>query len=102
MKRLSVVRHSGPGVDKIHRGMRRFGRLKPDYRRTDVHSVALKLATVDPDGAFHPSSNGRPGVSGMMTWMMGRSKMLNPKIKKTQPTRVDWVGLTGGRVSFRS
>jgi hypothetical protein len=77
--RGEALRH-GRGQDPP--GHARFGRLKPDYRRNDVHSVALKLATVDPDGAFHSSSNGRPGVSGTMTRMMGRSKMLNPKTNK--------------------
>jgi ATP-dependent DNA helicase RecG len=52
MKRVGMVERSGRGVDKIYRGMLRFGRPEPDYRRTDVHSVVLKLATVDADEAF--------------------------------------------------
>ena len=31
----------GPGVDKIYRGMLRFGRPRPDCRRTDVQRVVL-------------------------------------------------------------
>lgn len=52
MKRIGVVERSGRGVDKIYRGMLRFGRPEPDYSNTDDHSVILKLATVDADEAF--------------------------------------------------
>ena len=52
MKRVGVVERSGRGVDKIYRGMLRFGRPEPDYRRTDAQSVVLQLATVDADEAF--------------------------------------------------
>lgn len=52
MKRVGIVERSGRGVDKIYRGMLRFGRPEPDYRRTDTQNVVLKLATVDADEAF--------------------------------------------------
>ena len=52
MKRVGVVERSGRGVDTIYRGMLRFGRPEPDYRRTDAQSVVLRLATVDADEAF--------------------------------------------------
>ena len=52
MKRIGVVERSGRGVDKIYRGMLRFGRPEPDYRRTDATSVILRLATTDADEAF--------------------------------------------------
>ena len=52
MKRIGVVERSGRGVDKIYRGMLRFGRPEPDYSNTDDYSVILKLATVDADEAF--------------------------------------------------
>lgn len=52
MKRVGVVERSGRGVDKIYRGMLRFGRPEPDYRRTDAQNVVLRLATVDADEAF--------------------------------------------------
>lgn len=52
MKRIGVVERSGRGVDKIYRGMLRFGRPEPDYSRTDDYSVVLQLATVDADEAF--------------------------------------------------
>lgn len=52
MKRVGVVERSGRGVDKIYRGMLRFGRPEPDYRRTDTQNVVLRLATVDADEAF--------------------------------------------------
>ncbi len=52
MKRIGIVERSGRGVDKIYRGMLRFGRPEPDYRRTDAQNVVLRLATVDADEAF--------------------------------------------------
>lgn len=52
MKRIGVVERSGRGVDKIYRGMLRFGRPEPDYRRTDASNVVLRLATTDADEAF--------------------------------------------------
>ena len=66
MKRVGLVERSGRGVDKIYRGMLRFGRPEPDYRRTDALSVVLRLATVDADEAFLKlvvSEEGRRGAA---------------------------------------
>lgn len=52
MKRIGIVERSGRGVDKIYRGMLRFGRPEPDYGRTDNDSVVLQLSTVDADEPF--------------------------------------------------
>lgn len=52
MKRIGIVERSGRGVDKIYRGMLRFGRPEPDYSRTDRTSVVLQLATVEADEMF--------------------------------------------------
>ena len=52
MKRIGIVERSGRGVDKIYRGMLRFGRPEPDYSRTDGNSVVLRLATVEADEVF--------------------------------------------------
>lgn len=52
MKRIGIVERSGRGVDKIYRGMLRFGRPEPDYSRTDTNNVVLQLATVDADEVF--------------------------------------------------
>ena len=52
MKRIGIVERSGRGVDKIYRGMLRFGRPEPDYSRTDSNSVVLQLATVEADEVF--------------------------------------------------
>lgn len=52
MKRIGVVERSGRGVDKIYRGMLRFGRPEPDYSHTNDYSVILQLATVEADEAF--------------------------------------------------
>ncbi len=52
MKRIGVVERSGRGVDKIYRGLLRFGRPVPDYSRTDSHSVVVSLATGAADLLF--------------------------------------------------
>lgn len=52
MKRIGIVERSGRGVDKIYRGMLRFGRPEPDYSRTDSASVVLQLATTAADEVF--------------------------------------------------
>lgn len=52
MKRIGVVERSGRGVDTIYRGMLRFGRPQPDYRRTSAHSVVVQLSTEEADPAF--------------------------------------------------
>ena len=52
MKRVGIVERSGRGVDKIYRGMLRFGRPEPDYSRTDVNNVVLQMATVEADEIF--------------------------------------------------
>ena len=52
MKRIGIVERSGRGVDKIYRGMLRFGRPEPDYSRTDSNNVVLQLATVNADETF--------------------------------------------------
>ena len=38
MKRIGVVERSGRGVDKIFRGLLKFGRPAPDYSRTDANN----------------------------------------------------------------
>ena len=52
MKRIGVVERSGRGVDKIYRGLLKFGRPAPDYSRTDSQSVVVRLATDAADLAF--------------------------------------------------
>ncbi|TCO82694.1 ATP-dependent DNA helicase RecG [Plasticicumulans lactativorans] len=45
MKRIGIVERSGRGVDKIYRGLLKFGRPAPDYARTDTTSVIVRLGT---------------------------------------------------------
>lgn len=45
MKRIGVVERSGRGVDKIYRGLLKFGRPAPDYSRTNADSVIVRLGT---------------------------------------------------------
>jgi len=46
------VERSGRGVDKIYRGLLRFGRPAPDYSRTDSNNVVLRLPTTAADLNF--------------------------------------------------
>jgi len=52
MKRIGVVERSGRGVDKIFRGMLKFGRPAPDYGYTTAQSVVLRLPTAEADLEF--------------------------------------------------
>lgn len=52
MQRIGVVERSARGVDKIYRGMLKFGRPMPDYSRTSAQSVVLNLATSAADLPF--------------------------------------------------
>ncbi|MBX9712620.1 MAG: putative DNA binding domain-containing protein [Pseudomonadaceae bacterium] len=52
MKRIGVVERSGRGVDKIFRGMLKFGRPAPDYSHTSAQSVVLRLPTAEADLDF--------------------------------------------------
>jgi ATP-dependent DNA helicase RecG len=52
MKCIGIVERSGRGVDKIYRGMLRFGRPEPDYSRTDSGNVVVQLSTVGADEVF--------------------------------------------------
>lgn len=45
MKRVGVVERSGRGVDKIFRGLLKYGRPAPDYSRTGRESVVVRLPT---------------------------------------------------------
>lgn len=52
MKRIGVVERSGRGVDAIYRGLLKFGRPAPDYSRTDLDNVVLRLPTEPADLDF--------------------------------------------------
>ncbi|MFU2489227.1 ATP-binding protein [Thauera sp. WH-1] len=52
LKRIGVVERSGRGVDKIYRGLLKFGRPAPDYSRTDMNSVVVRLPTAAADLDF--------------------------------------------------
>jgi ATP-dependent DNA helicase RecG len=52
MKRIGVVERSGRGVDKIFRGLLKFGRPAPDYSHTSAQSVVLRLPTTEADLDF--------------------------------------------------
>ena len=51
-KRIGLVGRTRRGVDLIYRGLLRYGRNLPDYSRTDMHSVVVRMSTSDADLAF--------------------------------------------------
>ncbi len=52
LKRIGIVERSGRGVDKIYRGLLKFGRPAPDYSRTDTSNVVVRLGTDAADLEF--------------------------------------------------
>lgn len=52
MKRIGIVERSGRGVDKIYRGLLRFGRPQPDYSRSDAQQVVVAMPTSNADKTF--------------------------------------------------
>ncbi|MCY1292544.1 hypothetical protein D9M69_428870 [compost metagenome] len=52
MKRIGVVERSGRGVDKIFRGLLKFGRPAPDYSFTNAQNVVVRLPTSEADLDF--------------------------------------------------
>ncbi len=51
-KRVGLVERTGRGVDIIYRGLLRYGKPRPDYSRTDRHSVILRLSLSEANLAF--------------------------------------------------
>ncbi len=43
IKRIGLAERTGRGVDLIYQGLLRYGRPAPDYRRSDAHSVIVRL-----------------------------------------------------------
>ena len=52
LKRIGLVERTGRGVDLIYRGMLRYGRSQPDYSRSSLYSVVLRLSLADADQQF--------------------------------------------------
>jgi len=51
-KRIGLVERTGRGVDIIYRGLLRYGKSRPDYSRTDRHTVVLRLSLSEANLAF--------------------------------------------------
>lgn len=43
IKRIGLAERTGRGVDLIYQGLLRYGRLPPDYKRSDAYSVIVRL-----------------------------------------------------------
>ncbi|MHC1744961.1 MAG: crosslink repair DNA glycosylase YcaQ family protein [Syntrophobacteraceae bacterium] len=51
-KRVGLVERTGRGVDLIYRGLLRYGRGFPDYGRSDLNNVVVRLSISDADLPF--------------------------------------------------
>ena len=51
-KRIGLVERTGRGVDIIYRGLLRYGKPRPDYSRTDRHTVVLRMSLSEANLAF--------------------------------------------------
>lgn len=52
VKRIGLAERTGRGVDLIYNGQLRFGRQAPDYGRSTIHSVVVRLSGGEADIAF--------------------------------------------------
>jgi len=52
LKRIGLAERTGRGVDLIYQGMLRYGRPEPDYSRSDLNTVAVRLSSAAADIAF--------------------------------------------------
>ena len=52
LKRIGLAERTGRGVDMIFKGLLRYGRPAPNYRRSDANSVVVELSCADADLDF--------------------------------------------------
>jgi ATP-dependent DNA helicase RecG len=52
IKRIGLVERTGRGVDMIYQGMLRYGRPEPDYSRSDLTTVVVRLSSAEADIPF--------------------------------------------------
>jgi ATP-dependent DNA helicase RecG len=51
-KRIGLAERTGRGIDRIFEGLLRYGRLTPDYSRSNTSSVVLRLSNAEADLKF--------------------------------------------------
>lgn len=51
-KRIGLAERTGRGIDRIFEGLLRYGRSAPDYSRSDITSVVLRLSHDEADFEF--------------------------------------------------
>ena len=52
LKRIGLAERTGRGVDLIYQGLLRYGRPEPDYSRSDLNTVTVRLSSAAADIAF--------------------------------------------------
>ncbi|MDI9526088.1 MAG: putative DNA binding domain-containing protein [Pseudomonadota bacterium] len=51
-KRIGLAERTGRGIDRIFEGLLRYGRPAPDYSRSDMNSVVLRMTSTESDLGF--------------------------------------------------
>lgn len=51
-KRIGISERTGRGIDRIFEGLLRYGRLAPDYHRSDAYSVVVRMSNAEGDMTF--------------------------------------------------
>jgi ATP-dependent DNA helicase RecG len=51
-KRIGLTERTGRGIDRIFEGLLRYGRVVPDYSRSDTSSVILRISEAEADFDF--------------------------------------------------
>lgn len=51
-KRIGLAERTGRGIDRIFKGLLRYGRPAPDYSRSDANSVILRMTSTASDLGF--------------------------------------------------
>jgi ATP-dependent DNA helicase RecG len=52
VKRIGLAERTGRGVDLIYQGLLRYGRPEPDYSRSDLTTVVIRLSSAGADVGF--------------------------------------------------
>lgn len=52
LKRIGLAERTGRGVDLIYQGLLRYGRPEPDYSRSDINTVFVRLSSAAADVDF--------------------------------------------------
>ena len=82
LKRIGLAERTGRGVDLIFKGLLRYGRPAPSYRRSDATSVVVELSCADADIEFLKlvlDEEGRSGTSIPVDTLLVLSRLREEK-----------------------